>query len=66
LVPLSVFTEMGKRGDFARDIGRQRLTEADNNEEAFFRRLDQSLTGNHRPKQHKVAVPTQPGQPVRG
>ena len=66
MVPLSVATRMQQRGEFGRIIGPRDMGEADNNEEAFFRRLDQNLTGNHRSKLHKVAVPTQPGQPVRG
>ena len=34
--------------------------------EEFARQVEETATGNHKSKPHKISVPTRPGEPVRG
>ena len=79
IVPLSFLLEKDMEGDQVRfddakaADGWGRVTDAVNSgdQDAVFKTVctqlaEDSMTGNHRSKTHKVKIPTAAGQPVRG
>ena len=79
IVPLSFLLEKDMEGDQVRfdnakaAYGWDRVTNAVNgrDQDAVFKTVctqlaEESMTGNHRSKTHKIKIPTAAGEPVRG
>ena len=70
VVSYSMAKEIAERmlatSDKPRELVMDQLTECRMSEEQFRRRRAELATGNHRPKNHPVHIPTRAGEPMRG